>query len=63
MFSQWLFIICTLLFVGDPGTTTSTSVQKQVEEVCDASKVIRAANQYGWQVSGSSVSSYEVPAN
>lgn len=63
MFSQWLFIICTLLFVGEPGTQNAPAAPGPVEDLCEVSKVVRADNQYGWQVSGSSVSSYDVPAN
>lgn len=63
MFSQWLFIICTLLFVGAKDTPDSSTANRLAEDVCEVSKVVRADTQYGWQVSGSSVSSYDVPAN
>ncbi|RYG27263.1 MAG: hypothetical protein EOO01_41655 [Chitinophagaceae bacterium] len=63
MFSQWLFVICTLLFASTPGTTSDASDKSRENEMCQASKVVRADNQYGWQVSGSSVASYDVPAN
>lgn len=63
MFSQWLFVICTLLFVSTPGNAGGASTSRNPQEICKAVRVVQADNLYGWQVSGSSVSSYEVPAN
>ncbi|HTE25482.1 hypothetical protein [Flavitalea sp.] len=63
MFGQWLLVICSLLFVGSPGASTGATTGSQVEDVCEVSKIVQADTQYGWQVSGSSISAYDVPAN
>ena len=63
MFSQWLLIFCSLVFVGTPGTTANSTTGSRLEEVCEVSKIVQADTQYGWQVSGSSISAYDVPAN
>jgi len=64
MFSKWLLILCSLLFVCSPGTSTgATTSGLGVEDVCKAGKIVQADTQYGWQVSGSFVSAYDVPAN
>ena len=63
MFSQWLLVICSLFFVGNGGKTTEATTGCRVKEVCEVSKIVQADMQYGWQVSGSSISAYDVPAN
>jgi hypothetical protein len=63
MFSQWLLVICSLLFVGNQGTSAGTATCSPAEDVCELSKIVQADTRYGWQVSGSSVSAYDVPAN
>ena len=63
MFSQWLLVICSLFFVGNPGAVTDSTTGSRLEDVCEVTKIVQADTQYGWQVSGSSVSAYDVPAN
>ncbi|RYY21279.1 MAG: hypothetical protein EOO04_18510 [Chitinophagaceae bacterium] len=63
MFCQWLLIISSLLFVSNPGNSAGKANCSQVEEVCEAPRIVQADTQYGWQVSGSSVAAFDVPAN
>jgi hypothetical protein len=63
MFSQWLLVICSLLFVGNQGTSDRTTTCSPEEDICEVTKIVQADTQYGWQVSCSSISAYDVPAN
>ena len=63
MFCQLLLIICSLVFVGNPGSSVDSPVCSKAQDVAEVTKIVQADLQYGWQVSASSVAAYDVPAN
>jgi hypothetical protein len=63
MFRKWLLVICTLLFVSNQGNSARTTTCGPADDVYEVNRIVQADNQYGWQVSRSSVSAYDVPAN
>jgi hypothetical protein len=63
MFRQWLLVLCSLLCLSGPATTTGATTCAVEKDVRDVISFVSADVQYGWQVSGGAVSVYDVPAN
>lgn len=62
MLKQWLFIICSLLFVSNSDAKNPIESSAVSTESRDITRVVQANAYYGWQVSGSSVAALDVPA-
>jgi hypothetical protein len=61
MFSQWLLVFSSLLFLSGPVMTTGLATRAVEKDEREVTKFVSADVQYGWQLSGGAVSVYEVP--
>jgi hypothetical protein len=63
MFSQWFLFICSFICVSGTGDSQNAAVVEKEESFRDTSGSIVASSHYGWQVSASTASLFDVPAN
>ncbi|RYZ34870.1 MAG: hypothetical protein EOP49_34085 [Sphingobacteriales bacterium] len=60
MYSQFFVFLCSLLFVRSGTEPKTDRISESRDRLRNISTYVQADNQYGWQVAGRTISSYEL---